>query len=250
MVHLFAMVGTVAAAIAALSNSKIAKDTLEEQSQNNKMALKPFIVIRSKEINLSVKSQHIPHLVNWDTGLFDLNRRTVESNSYIEVVNLSNGIAKNVKIAVSLENIADFLNSEIDNPGPYDFIKIEKRKNTNRINQDVIYLEYSIKGRPGFDTFEIDILPETNHLFIESYTLGSAVMLKIPRVFMFLYNLYFILPSYRTKKIAPELKIDIQCEDLIGTPYSFSYRVSLTRLKVTEKLGETNIQSYFGIQEY
>lgn len=52
LVTLFGMFGTVAATVAALFSTNIAKNSLLEQSENNKRAIKPLLVVRDKNIEL------------------------------------------------------------------------------------------------------------------------------------------------------------------------------------------------------
>lgn len=102
MIATFALVATTISSIVGIINSNTARNNLNEVMENNKRALRPFLIIRSKEINITFDSGEPKHLLNWDSEKFIFDNHSITSVSYIEMANISNGIAKNALVKITI----------------------------------------------------------------------------------------------------------------------------------------------------
>jgi len=209
IIALFALTASVASSIAALINSNTAKNNLNEVMENNRRALRPFLIIKSKEINLTFDSDEPRHLFNWDSETLIFDDYSITSVSYIEMSNISNGIAKNVLVKITIRN-EDALINGITNSASDLILEISED------NQLYVTYEHMMYGNHSFDVEPIFM----KFIAVEK---GGTYKIPLPSAFIILYNMLFLNnPGVRINDM-PYLEIIIEHEDIIGTKYKHEY---------------------------
>lgn len=222
MVSLFAMMAAVGASIAANVNANTAKNNLNEVKENNRRAVRPFLIIRSKEIDLCYESDKPGHKINWDTKAYDLKSFSMDSVSYLEMANISNGVAKNVVVKFTIKNAETVIDATANHNSldPYLIIKLYKDANEFQPDKQALYVNYRTQGNKAFgnDMFNLVHSPIKQFIAVEK---GENYKIILPPAFMALYNTIFQLSlDFKTENL-PYLEIAIELEDIIGNPYKF-----------------------------
>lgn len=254
MISLFGMTAAVGSSIAAIINANTAKNNLNELLENNKRAQKPFLIIKSKEIDLSFNLNMPRHLLNWDTATYDLKNRSLRTASYIEMTNIGNGIAKNVSVKLAIKNEEAFLKSiaELNNPSPYLTINIYKDINKFYPEKLSIYVDYRTEGNKAYgnDMYDFEPLLEKEFIAVEK---GGVYKIAIPTAFMILYNAYFQFSSNITLADRPYLEIVIEHEDIIGIEYKHDYSLIVQSANITstedKQSKAVDVKAIFDIKE-
>jgi hypothetical protein len=254
IISLSAMCAAVGSSIAAIINSITAKNNLNESIENNKRALKPFLIIRSKEVELSY-NDNPPHLLNWDTNTFDLGDFS-KSVSYLELANINNGIAKNVSVNMNFKNELSIIKilESLNNPDPYLFINVIKDNKLHPEKGQTLLLEYQMgisnNNSYGNDEFDFDRLGEKKFLAVEK---GGNYKIEIPPAFMLLYNVYFQFPANIPSEKLPKLEIAIELNDIVGNEYKHEYIFSPQSYNIQTKSSnrsrKTTVNIIFDVEE-
>lgn len=257
LIDLFGMVGTVGAALAAGYSMNIAANTLIEQKENNKRALKPFIVIEGKDYSLEYKEDEPFFMLNWDSGTFDLSDGSMKVGSYINILNISNGIAKNIKINFEIENAYSFIKKmQLENNDKNLKVYINKHY-SGKGKVDAIFFEYFLKTETevknyGAHPYVFEELQEQQYLVMTPSKDGSSYKIKIPSAYLAMYNLFFHLRVFSKvdKKDLPKLKIIINCQDITDEDYTFTYYFKPESYSRKSSIYEnTKARIIFGISE-
>lgn len=253
LISLFGMVGTVGAAIAAMQSSSIASKTLKEQTNNNKTLLKPFIVVEEKEFEFSVHDNEPFYLLNWDTGDFNLKDSSNSIGIDLNVLNLSKGIAKNVKVNFEMDNYQTFISKLIESNN-YDNFTFSIDDHRFLKETSALYLkgEFSNETRKKRlnNVFRLENFPTQKFIFLPEFVNGQTNKVQFPPVFFVLYNLYFRLdPSINFDEYL-NLKIRIECQDVVGNDYTFNYIYRIKRYNVKDSTEERrNVKIIFEVIE-
>jgi hypothetical protein len=247
MVSLFAMMAAVGASISAIINALTARRNFNEVSENNRRALKPFLIIRNKEVNLTYKDEEVLHWLNWDTMTYDLEENSIKDVTYLELANISNGIAKNVVINIELKNQKNLIDSlaTTKNPDPYMYLILSE------LEDEKIKVEYQIKvGSNGIEIYDKNVNEETKFIAVEK---GNDYKVTLPPFFMVLFNFYFNKPDATSHENLPYLEIRIDYEDIAGNKYNQNYKfnVQTYNIQITgSKDGrETIVKAIYDIVE-
>ena len=216
---------TFTAAAAAAWAARTAKNSLLEQSGANERAAKPYLVLQDQSYEIEVLNTQHPFFFNWDNGNEIKNTIKKENNSFLQIDNLSNGIAKKVEVKTYIRNYSPLI-EEIK--------KIERTDenyidiNVEKTEDDFLKLKLlsGVKSRSKFFNRNQDFYL---HESIDRFTaLGNknekGVLIKIPQVFMVLINL-FIIGNFKSDKplSLPYLEIEISCESIQEKQYFFKY---------------------------
>lgn len=226
MISLFVMTATVGAAIAALMSANAARKNLQEQGESNKRAIMPFLVIENKSFQLEFKPHEVFFKLNWDTGNFDLKDGYLDIGSYLEIINISKGTAKDVKVKITIENVHNFielLSREMKYP-----IHLTTKKHPAKRDSTALCLSGSITSDVNeftfWDTmFNITNLPQQDIIFVGAD--GGKNQIRIPDSYMVLYNLYINSNLLNSKVSMPYLKVNIIYEDIIGSIYEQNLQI-------------------------
>jgi len=236
VVSIYASVGSLAAALAALLTVKTTKETLDHQIKKNKIAMRPLPVIEEKYVSGEMELSYptIPHLYNWSSGKFDLNDFGSEK-IYLTLFNAGHGIAKNLKIKKEILNIDSFLKG-INNPEPYTYINFSENLDENM--NDTNYLEINhliMDPRTNEKSFRTDQIRIKNLQIEKVNYLGGRdegpYNIEIPQAFIAFYNLYLMSPSEFEQTDKPKLYIYIESEDAEGKCYPDEFLIYLDNMR-------------------
>lgn len=240
MISLFVMTATVGAAIAALMSANVAKNSLQEQGVSNKRAIMPFLVIENKSFQLEFKPNVAFFKLNWDTGNYDLKDGHLDIGSYLEIINISKGTAKDVKVNITIENVDNFielLSKEMKYP-----IHFSTKKHPAKRDSTALCLSGSINDDGNelsfWDImFKITNVPQQDIIFVGAD--GGKNQIRIPDSYMVLYNLYFNSNLFHSKDSMPYLKVNIIYEDIIGSIYEQNLQIKPKNYNVKTSLVNT-----------
>lgn len=252
IIQCYAALGTVSAAIAAMNSTYLAKRSFSEQKTSNLRALKPLIITRSKEINITFDPKIQPFLLDWDSG-------TTLSNingSFIELANISHGVAKDVVIKMELKNCQKFIDNDFKDIDPFKFLRIKKGKHIIKkdvdciiIDSDLIYKGYGLRANNCM--YPIEKLPDQHIIAIEGSDKSQTNKIKIPDAFLVMFNLIFYLNGLGLNvKDYPTLQVTIQCQDLIGNDYEYVYQYYVESVNVKTSVKENKkVHCLFNVKQ-
>ncbi len=251
LISIFAMMAGVGASISAMINAHTARSNFNEVSENNRRLLRPFMIVKPKEINIDFDYKMAPHVLNWDTGTYDLGGTS--NSSYIVIKNLSNGIAKNVNVTVNMLNYNSVFRNIVD-PGTYVFIEGDIDDYHDQTGKKGLYINYNYRSNgkeyAGSNLFALEEFPIEEFLAIER---GDDIKVKIPHAFIALYNTYFQLTGklHLDLEQLPHLNIKIELEDVLSNKYINNYVIKPKSINVIRALNyDLNVNCYFEVKEY
>ncbi|MFS0824803.1 hypothetical protein [Bacillus sp. 1P02SD] len=252
LVSLFTMIATVGAAFAALFSTNIAKNSLKEQSESNKRALEPLLVVESKEVNFILDTNYPPFLINWDTKEYDLSDSSTYYGSSLNLVNIGKGTAKNVSIDIHLENLHSFIEILSKRSVRSDFdLQICDHvilNNTKALMINGIHFTPSTK-RLINELFRIENFDDQGFIFISREEFNGTRKIKIPSVFLILYNLIIYLhPIPASFNEMPKLLIHIKYEDIVGTCFENRYSLQVSGIRTISKAGGDEKEVFFSFE--
>lgn len=239
MISLFAMCATVGAAIAALVSANVARASLREQSDNNKNAIKPFLAIDEKEFDLEFDSTKENYNLNWENGEHNLIDNTTFIGSYLDVVNISQGIAKNIKVKIVIDikdSTIEKFNENLKGKG----IRLSKRPYPKREDVQAINISGElnvVNGIKKFDrNYRLNCFPKQEFIFIGAE--GDRKQLRLPAVFLVLHNLYVHYPQCIDFVELPSLLVTFNFEDIAGETYDLKYCVKSSSISIEERFNK------------
>jgi len=236
MIALFAMTAAIGSSIVALINSITAKNNLNEVMENNRRALRPFLIIKSKEINLTFDSDEPRHLLDWDSDTLIFDDYSITSVSYIELANISNGIAKNVSMEIAIRN-EETLIKGIANSTSNFILEITEDNQLYVTDENMEY---------GNDSYDVQPI-YMNFIAVEK---GGTYKIPLPSAFIILYNMLFLNSLGVKIDDMPYLEIVIEHEDIIGSKYKHEYIFSAHSYNVNTIGGEgSTVKAIFDIEE-
>lgn len=238
LVTIIGTTGTVAAAIAAAKSAmiaeestKITKETLNRQIEKDSKNIKPILMIVQKEFTIDFskvgKVETLPiHTFNWDTNELSILGSQGSDKVTIELINLGNGFAKDIKITWDITNLEAAMTainkSKLDRW--YKEMDIEKK-----IGREREYIELKfIKSEE-----EKSNIPHQYYLksyepeeFIYIAGNQGKVDISIPKAFISLMNLFNAM-DYNLINIKednfPIIQMDVEYLDVMGEEYKDNY---------------------------
>jgi hypothetical protein len=227
LIALFGMIGTVGAAIAAMFSVRTAEKTLLEQASNNKRALKPFIAVEGNRYELEYNESELFINLDWDSQEHTLSDNSTSIGTNLNIINISNGNAKNVKVKFSFEGLDNFI--KIINEPLRKGINLYGYVGNHRFkaNKNALYIDFDVETKKakfqGSKLLEIEDFQEQSFIVLAANEKGNKNKIRIPSAYIALYNAYFYLSNFRNENELLKLIIDIKCEDIIGDKYNFKY---------------------------
>ncbi|MGM7635172.1 hypothetical protein [Bacillus sp. Hm123] len=222
LIALFGMMATVGAAGAAFYSAYLARKSIERQEDQYKKSLEPLIVPKMKNYTFTLDYMKPSfHFFNWITQDTDLE----EQEFKLPLVNVSKGIAKEVKINLEFTNYKKIIkyitDSELNEK-----IHIKLGEDLWGANKEMITV--CTEGNAG--TYQVTDFPQQETLYISGEGDDSAFTIKFPPVFMALGNVYMYCKIFGSKSsaISPCFKIKIMCKDLAGNAHNFNYLLSIS----------------------
>lgn len=238
LITLFGMTGTVGAAIAAWQSADAAKKSLEEQSENNKRAIKPHIVIEEKKFELVFnKTNERCFDLNWDNLEHKLQDRYLTGGSFMDLVNISSGNARDIKVKTVIKGYKKFITQFNEHVGEITIDEVDHEyRDSQVIKLDVKQEGFTVFPSSSID-FQINNFLDEELLFIKSD--GGRNSVRIPDAFLVLFNIFF--SNYEEIQLPvdqwPYLFFVITFKDITGTEYDVKYKVKLKNLTIDRKYG-------------
>lgn len=227
LISLFGMTGTVSAAIAALISSNVAKKSLIEQKENNDKAYKPFLVLEGEEYNFELKPGNPYDKLDWTTKQYDL-KKNKTSYSFIKLLNINEGVARNIKVNLSIENVRPLLKKLMEKRDEDEIKELDFYIGKHNIfpDQTALYVNGIYKAdtyeTQANNIYQIDKLPGEKFVYLPNVNHGFE-RIKTPEGFIALLNLYFHSDVFESVDLLPRLNISISCEDISGKKINFNY---------------------------
>ncbi|MBL3645588.1 hypothetical protein JMN23_24885 [Bacillus sp. RHFB] len=258
LISLIATLASIGASISAIINARTARRNLAEVLENNKRTLRPHLIIKPKEVDLLYNQTDAPHMLNWDTHTYDLRGEdnytsSTSSVSYLELVNLTNGIAKNVKININLNNertLINMIERRSNYPeAPYLMLQLSKELNKWASPFESLFVNYVteniINGAIEHFNFE-----PTSKQFV-AVEKDNDYKVVIPDTFMVMFNIYFSYKEYFPPEKRPYLDILIELEDIVGNKYKHHYLFKIQDYNIKTNNGKTvEVKTIFDISEH
>ncbi len=252
-VSLFVMIGTVGAAIAALSSASIARKSLERQEEQYKKTLEPLIVPKAmtyaRKVNFDIVSFIFNNFSEPKPGNFHSKYKGEE----VPLLNLSNGIAKDIKIKSEVIKYDALINAIKDtNLKYFNFLDIKFIDDFNK-KEFVINAENEISN--FHEDQPIELFSKQEILYLTNK--GENFKIKIPKSFVVFQNLYTYLSFIERMPnlTAPMLVFTIDYKDIAGNPYAAKYTMKFNKIEIKEEknsrqMHETRQIISFTIEEY
>ncbi|MEI3607088.1 hypothetical protein SPD48_15425 [Pseudogracilibacillus sp. SE30717A] len=253
LISLFGMTGTVGAAIAALLSADIAKKSLQRQEEHFNKSLEPLIVPKAMTYARKVNFDNVNFIYNnWNetkSGNFNLRYEDVE----IPLLNLSNGIAKDIKIKSEVikydELIKVIQNTKLKS---FDILDI---KFIDEYNKKGFLINAQNKISGLYEDHPIELFSEQEILYLTNK--GDNLSVKIPKSFVVFQNLYIYL-SYIEKTpnlMAPMLVFTIDYKDIAGNSYTAKYTMKVNKITIKKEKNSRQMHEErqiisFTIEEY
>lgn len=244
---------TFAAASAAAWAAWTAKNSLLEQSAANERAVKPYLILQDKSYQVDISSRQHPFMFNWDSG--EKLKRSIkkEFNSYLQIHNISDGIAKKVVVKTSVKNYLPFLEKINSLETTSNGMKL-----TSKTLEDgalMLNINGEVKTRDyKFNEYDnMFYLGESTQRFT---ALGikkeEKTLIKVPQAFMILINFYISKEFRINESISlPYLEVDISCESIQEKEYNFKYCIQIASYHINENIfnEDRNIQFDIKVSE-
>ncbi|MFC9540777.1 hypothetical protein ACFTQ7_12925 [Lysinibacillus sp. NPDC056959] len=226
MVSIFAMCGTVIAAIATYMNVKVAQGLLKEQKDESNRLRMPFISAMPRNFcfpTFNDFEEYYDNLIVNDEELEYINNVLLYTNKLdIKLINIHSGVAKDIKIKAYINNLSSFLREWKDDLSTnYESFRfLESTIFLKFICKDSIINERLLTKETKVDY--VSILGQGN----VSNDIKEDIRVQIPPAFLFLLSVfsseYYL--DRETKFPAPELKLEIECKDLLDNSHFFDIK--------------------------
>ncbi|MBO1515589.1 hypothetical protein [Metabacillus bambusae] len=252
LVSLFGMIGTVVAALAAYFSANTAKKSLERQEAQFKKSLEPLIVPKAMKYNKIVNFNDLDFIDSiWcEEGLEKINSRgTLE----IPLLNLSNGIAKDIKIRTELIDYEEVVKAILS----HEFEKMDKfeAELIEGFNKNIIKVDAETKISGKYAMFPVEKYIEQEILYLTNE--GENFSVTIPEIFIVLQNFYIYLAHIEKipNMLSPKLLFYIAYLDIAGNNYELQYimkynYISLSFENVNKVMEEARLEISFSINKY
>ncbi|MGW6380915.1 hypothetical protein [Peribacillus butanolivorans] len=260
VISLLALLASLGASTSAIINAMTARRNLAEVLENNKRTLRPHLIIKPKEVDLLYNKTDAPHMLNWDTHTYDLIGEAdyesfINSVSNLELVNLTNGVAKNVKINIKLNNertLINLIERRLDYPeAPYLKLKLSKELIEWASKLESLFVHYETENKINGAIVPYNFEPTSKRsVAVEK---GNVYKVVIPEAFVVMFNIYFTFKEYIYPEDLPYLDILIELEDIIGSKYQYEYLFKIENYNLTRATDKneekTNVKAIFDIVE-
>ncbi len=253
LVSLFVMVGTVGAAIAALSSTAIARKSLERQEEQYKKTLEPLIVPKAMTYARKVNFDIVSFIYNNFSEAKPEDFRFKYKGEEVPLLNLSNGIAKDIKIKSEV----------IKYDGLVKAIKDIDLKKFNILNMRIIdelnKKKLLINAENEISNFgerqPIELFSEQEIIYLTNKVEDFKVI--IPKSFVIFQNLYNYLSFIERvpNLTAPMLVFTINYKDIASNSYTAKYTMEINKIAIKTELNSQQLHEMtqilnFCIKEY
>lgn len=234
----------VVTVIIAFNGLKLSKNSLETNNQ--------FVISQNRPLIQMIRKQYVfNHFLAF--------RKPNEEHSneqFFEIINIGNGIARNVEIKLEVKDYMEFLN-HLKDPNLIEYIKekydvekiefeesfeiIEENRPVRKV-EDLISIEGKYNNNHSFQNLEFK--PVNVELDMIS-TNTNEVYIPIPKIYLFILELINVIKlDYQTSFIdeinlayykEPYLQIDFVYEDYMGHKWEQKYRVDVNNIGFSNK---------------